>query len=317
MSEIPSMHLWESIDSLASIPGPVVIALGAFDGLHLGHQEVIARAVGLAREVGGTAVVGTFEPHPMRVLSPSASPLILTSLPHKARILATLGIDHLLVVEFTKDFACQVPEHFLVALTAAARPLGGIVTGADFCFGRERLGNVAMLEDFGTRHGFRSTAVPPVLLDGQRISSTWLRRAVESGDFATCKRLLGRPHTVLGTVQHGQQVGRTIGFPTANLFVHSEQLPPHGVYAVQAWLDNGTPLDGVANLGLRPTVAHQAAPRLEVHLFGFSGDIYGRDLEVRFHRFLRPERVFQDIAELKGQIERDAQAARIALAARQ
>ena len=309
------MQVIRSISDLDKIPGPVVLAVGVFDGIHLGHQAVIGEALDLADEIGGAMTLATFEPHPARVLRPENAPLVLTSLPHKEKLLARLGVGYLLVIPFTPELAVEDPVRFTLGLVAAARPLGGIVTGSDFCFGRERGGNPALLARLGAEHGFRVRAVDAVLVDGERVSSTRLRRAVQAGDFALCHRLLGREHTVLGTVVEGRRLGRTLGFPTANLSVHSEQLPPHGVYAVEAWID-GHHLGGVANLGLRPTIETEGSLRkvLEVHLFDFHEDIYGHDMEVRFVRFLRDEQTFSGIDELRAAIEADARTARKVLA---
>ena len=263
----------------------------------------------LAGELGGSMVVGTFDPHPSRVLRPDAPSRLLTSLPHKRRLLERMGVEHLLVIPFTDQFASQEPEAFVLAMVDAARPLGGIVTGEDFCFGNGRRGNIRMLAEIGREHGFKAIAVPPVAVDGSRVSSTALRRAVELGDFEACQRLLGRRHTVLGVVIRGRELGRTLGFPTANLAVASEQLPPHGVYAMRAWLD-GREFAGVANLGVRPTVDEEPLPKLEVHLFGLREDIYGRELELEFVRFLRPEKRFDGLEDLKAQIALDAEEAR-------
>ncbi len=307
------MQVWNSIKDLAEIPGPVVLALGVFDGVHLGHQAVLSRAMELAETLGGTAVATTFHPHPLRVLRPEKAPLLLTSLPHQKLLLSRLGIGHLLVIPFTAEFATSAAIDFVDALVSSARPLGGIVTGTDFCFGRARSGDAAMLESEGQKRGFTAIAIPPVLVDTHRVSSTLVRRAVSHGDFAACTRLLGRQHAVLGTVVRGRELGRTIGFPTANLHVHSEQLPPMGVYAVTACLDQQW-LPGVANLGRRPTVETNGQPLLEVHLFDFERDLYGRDIEVSFQHFLRPEMSFSGLEALTAQIHQDAAQAREMLA---
>lgn len=302
-----------SIAELASLRGPVVLALGVFDGLHLGHQEVLAQAQALARRIGGTAVASTFHPHPRRLLHPEGAPLLLTSLPHFEVLLQRAGMEHLLVIPFSKEFAASEPMDFITALAMAATRLGGIVTGTDFCFGRARSGNAAMLAEAGAAIGFDTVAVPPVLVDGERVSSTMVRQAVQAGDFALAARLLGRPHTVLGTVVKGRQLGRTLGFPTANLHVHNEQLPPLGVYAARAEMD-GMKYPAVANLGRRPTIEADGQPLLEVHLFDFTGDIYDRQLEVRFCKFLRAEMAFPGLDALRAQIAIDADTARAVLA---
>ena len=310
------MLVLTSVPDLARVPGPVVLAVGVFDGIHLGHQAVVSTALDLAGMIDGTMALATFEPHPARVLRPETAPYVLTSLPHKKLLAARLGVGHMLIVPFTRALANEEPSSFVESLVRAARPLGGIVCGADFAFGRGRSGNPALLAALGETHGFRVLPVAPVMLDGEGISSTRLRQAVRTGDFALCRRLLGREHSVLGTVVEGRRLGRSLGFPTANLSVHSELLPPDGVYAVQVRVEDRR-FGGVANQGIRPTVEAPGAVRriLEVHLFDFAGDLYGRDIEVRFVRFLREERAFANLDELSAAIRADAEAARQALAA--
>lgn len=307
------MQILDNIAGLAGLRGPVVLALGVFDGLHVGHLEVLSRAKALAAGSGGTAVASTFHPHPRRLLRPDDAPLLLTSLPHFELLIGRIGMEHLLVIPFSVDFAASEPMAFITSLCTAAKPLGGIVTGTDFCFGRARSGNASMLAEAGRAMGFTAVAVPPVLVDGERVSSTLVRQAVQAGDFARCERLLGRPHTVLGTVVAGRKLGRTMGFPTANLHVHNEQLPPLGVYAVTV-SHEGRTFPGVANLGLRPTIGDIRQPLLEVHLLDFDGDLYGKDIEVAFVRFLRAEMTFAGLDALRGQIAMDATAARAVLA---
>ena len=299
------------ISELASLGEPIHLAIGVFDGIHLGHQAVIAAAIKSAERSGGIPVVVTFDPHPIAVLRPDAAPRILASVPHQQKILAQYGIEHLLVIEFSRDFAAQAAEDFIRDLANSCQPLSQICVGAEWNFGRGRAGNVALLQKMGAELGFQVTGVEPVLDEGGAvISSTLVRRAVRDGEFARAKELLGRDYTVLGDVVEGRKLGRTIGFPTANLAVHSEQLPPNGVYAVRVEL-GGESLRGVANLGTRPTVDGDGARRLlEVHLFDFDGDIYGQTMEVWFDQFLREERKFDGVDALKAQIAKDATAAR-------
>ena len=299
-----------SIASLAEIPGPLYLAIGVFDGVHLGHRAVLARALADAQSGSGTAVAVTFDPHPLRVLRPEQAPRLLTSTGHKIRLIRSLGISHLLVIPFDHDFAATPPEVFIHALASSARPLREICVGHEWSFGKGRAGNLALLQKLGGQLGFSEVGVPPVTIDGQIVSSTLIRGAVESGDLATAARLLGRDYTVLGTVVKGDRIGRKLGFPTANLAAHNEQFPPNGVYAVQVQR-NGETLRGVANIGVRPTVAHATGERLlEVHLFDFAEDIYGQDLEVTFRKFLRPEQKFPNLEALKAQITHDVAAAR-------
>ncbi len=299
-----------TIAELGEISGPLFLAIGVFDGVHLGHQAVIQRALEDAQRGGGTAVVVTFDPHPVRVLRPAQAPRLLTSTAHKLRLIHGLGVARQLIIHFDAAFAATPPEDFIRALAAAAQPLREICVGFEWSFGRGRAGNLALLERLGTELGFSEVGVPAVEIDGEIVSSTLIRRAVEAGDLARAARLLGREFTLLGTVIEGDRLGRTIGFPTANLSAHNEQYPPNGVYAVE--VQRGTEqLRGVVNIGVRPTIKNASGERvLEVHLFDFAGDIYGEDLEVAFRRFLRPEQKFAGLDELRAQIARDAEQAR-------
>jgi len=308
------LKILSSIAELAGIPGPLCVAIGVFDGVHLGHQELIRRTMEEAERLSATAVVLTFHPHPVRVLRPEAAPRLLTSTPHKQRLIESLGCPVFVCQKFDLDFAAQPPEAFIEALAAAGHPLLRICVGHNWSFGKNRSGNVPLLEELGRKLGFETIEIDPVLADGELVSSTRIRRAVEAGDFATARRLLGRDYTILGTVRRGQQLGGRIGFPTANLAAHNEQFPPDGVYAVRA-LVRGQWLDGVANIGTRPTVNASPERLLEVHLFGFSGDCYGEDIEVRFEKFLRSERKFPSVDALKEQIALDAAEAKSSLAA--
>ena len=303
-----------AISDLQSIPGPLFLAIGVFDGVHLGHQAVMHRALEDARREGGKVVVVSFDPHPIRVLRPDQAPRLLTSTAHKLRLIADLGVTRQLVIHFDHTFAATPPEEFIRALAAAANPLCEICVGFEWSFGKGRAGNLALLQRLGGELGFAEVGVPAVEIDGEIVSSTLIRGAVENGDLARAARLLGREFTILGTVVEGDRLGRTLGFPTANLSAHNEQYPPNGVYAVdvrrgEEWLR------GVANIGVRPTVKQTSGERLlEVHLFDFAEDIYDEDLEITFRRFLRPEQKFGSIELLREQIGRDAAAARSALA---
>jgi riboflavin kinase/FMN adenylyltransferase len=302
------LKVLESIAGLAAIPGPLCVAIGVFDGVHLGHQELIGRTMHEADRLGATAAALTFHPHPARVLRPESAPHLLTSAMHKQRLLKALGCPVLACQAFDREFAAQPPEVFIEALVQAARPLKMICVGHNWAFGKNRSGNAALLNELGRRLDFQTLEIEPVTVDGELVSSTRIRRAVQEGDFATARTLLGRDYTILGTVRRGQQLGGRIGFPTANLAAHNEQFPPDGVYAVRAMLE-GKSLGGVANIGTRPTVNDSPERLLEVHLFDFSADCYGKDLEVSFAGFLRPEKKFASVEELKAQIARDAASA--------
>lgn len=299
------MKVFYSLSELSQVPGPLYVAIGVFDGVHLGHQTLIRRAMDEAARAQGSAVVLTFHPHPARVLRPDSAPHLLTSTPHKLRLIEELGCRYLLQTTFDAAFAAQPPETFIEALVQSAGSLRMVCVGHNWAFGRGRSGNVALLAALGERFGFETLEIDPVEVNGELVSSTRIRKAVEAGDFETARRFLGRDYTILGTVLRGAGRGREIGFPTANLSAHNERFPPNGVYAVRALLDFRW-LEGVANVGVRPTIGSALERVLEVHIFNYSGDCYGHDLEVKFERFLRPERKFSSIEELREQIVRDA-----------
>ena len=304
------MRVLRSIPELTQIPGPVFLAIGVFDGVHLGHQAVISTAARHAADAGGTAVVVTFDPHPAKILRPQESPRLLTATQHKIALIRALGVSHLLVLTFDRDLASTAPTDFVRQLVAAARPLREICVGQEWSFGKNRAGNLTLLKELGAQLNFNVVGVEPVTSDGTIVSSTAIRKAVEAGDFATATRMLGRDYTILGTVEEGKHLGRSLGFPTANLSAHSEQFPPNGVYAAEGLL-GGKTVQGVVNLGVRPTVADGAPQRvLEFHLFDVDRDLYGEDIELRFLRYLRPERKFENLAALREQIGQDVATAR-------
>jgi len=308
------MEVLYDIADLKRLHGPLHFAIGVFDGVHLGHKAVIEAARASAKE-GGTAVVVTFDPHPVQVLSPRNAPRLLTASAHKLFLLdRVLKVDSVLIVSFNLEFSEQTGEEFVRALLENS-PCGvaRICVGEQWQFGKGRSGDVQLLRDLGNEHGFEVAGVGIVETGGMRVSSTRIREAIGAGDFEVANSLLGRRYTVFGTVIEGQKLGRTIGFPTANLTVHQEQLPPTGVYAVRA-AGAGESWDGVANLGYRPTVAGGEVKRiLEVHLFGLEYEIYGEELEVEFVQFIRPEKKFDGVEALKEQIGRDVETARAVL----
>lgn len=309
------MKILHSIEQLSELKGPVMLSIGVFDGVHIGHQVVLRQSLTAARQAAGTSVALTFDPHPARVLRPENAPRLLTSTQHKARLIGELGMENLLIVPFDMAFAQQPPEVFIRRLAGACRPLRQIAVGHQWAFGRGRSGNVELLRTLGAELGFDVVEVPSVVADGETISSTRIREAVERGDLATAKRWLGRDYTILGTVESGDRVGRTIGFPTANLRAHNEQFPPNGVYAVRVTI-NGELFSGVANIGVRPTVTGGAGDRkLEVHVMDFHGDLYEKELDVDFVKFLRDERKFDGVETLKRQIASDIATAREVLSA--
>ena len=304
------MQTLHSITELAALPGPLFLAIGVFDGVHRGHQAVISTSTRHAHSADGTPVVVTFDPHPARILRPKEAPHLLTATQHKIALIRALGVGHLLVVKFDKNFAATSPENFVEQLVQNSKPLREICVGHEWSFGKNRAGNLDLLQKLGARFDFNVVGIPPVKVNGTVVSSTAIRQAVEAGEFAKAASMLGREYTILGTVSGGEKLGKKIGFPTANLSAHSEQFPPDGVYFAEAWLD-GVLLHGVVNLGFRPTMSSGQPQRiLEIHLLDFDQDIYGKDLEIRFVRYLRPEKKFESVDALVRQIEVDVRQAR-------
>jgi len=304
------MRVLRSISELAELSGPLYLAIGVFDGVHLGHQAVISTSAKHAQAAGGTPVVVTFDPHPVKVLRPDDAPHLLTATQHKIALIRDLGVAHLLVLHFDKSFAATSPEDFVQQLVDGSKPLREICVGHEWSFGKGRAGNLALLKKLGATYDFNVIGVEAVKVNGEVVSSTAIRQAIEAGNLVKATQMLGREYTILGTVVRGEQLGRKLGFPTANLSAHSEQFPPNGVYVSEARI-GGTLYRGVANLGFRPTVAAGKPVRLlELHLFDLDREIYGEEMEVRFVRYLRPERKFPDVDALRDQIAADVRQAR-------
>ena len=304
------METLRSISELSRLPGPLFLAIGVFDGVHLGHQTVISTSAEHAKAANGTPVVVTFDPHPEKILRPQSAPHLLTATPHKIALIRELGVGHLLIITFDKQFAATEPEDFARQLVGHSKPLREICVGHQWSFGKNRRGNLELLKKLGAQFDFNVVGIPPVTVNGEVVSSTTIRQAVEAGDLKKAAKMLGREYTILGTVVRGDDLGKKIGFPTANLSAHNEQFPPNGVYFAEAKLDGGR-YPGVVNLGYRPTVSSSKTERvLEIYLLDFDRDIYGKDLEVRFISYLRPEKKFENVDALVRQIERDVQQAR-------
>lgn len=300
------------LEELADLGQPLHLALGVFDGVHLGHQAVIARAVEAAKREGGLAGLLTFDPHPIQVIAPAKAPAaLLETLDHKACLVAGLGLGIFIPLHFDMKMAAMEASEFIGKLAAAS--VKTIAVGEDWRFGHNRGGDVNFLRNEAETRGFHLEAVPPVMFDGDRISSTRIRQAIHDGNLAEAARMLGRPYAVSGKVVRGDQLGRTIGFPTANIATGNVQLPPDGVWAVKVSDSTGNLRPGVANLGVRPTVGG-GKRLLEVHLFDFIGELYDHLLDVRFEKFLRPEMKFNSVEALRKQIEKDAGIARVCLA---
>jgi riboflavin kinase/FMN adenylyltransferase len=286
-----------------------VIALGNFDGFHLGHQAVVGRAVQRGAHERRPVIVATFDPHPVRHFKPDAPPFRLTTLNQRERLFAQAGADAMLVFHFGDELAATNAEDFVTQLLARQLGAAGVVTGEDFTFGKGRGGNADVLRELGAEHGIQAETVAPVLLDGERISSGRIRKSLMAGDPRSATRLLTRPFAIEGVVVDGDKRGRAMGWPTANVELGNYLRPAYGIYAVRVTLDDGSEHDGVASLGIRPTFE---PPRelLEAVLFDFDGDLYGRTIEVALHAFLRPEAKFDSIEALKTQMDADAAQAR-------
>ncbi len=302
----------QRLDSRETIPDPLrgaVIALGNFDGFHLGHQAVVREAVEWARRESRPVIVATFDPHPVRFFRPDTPPFRLTTLDQRQELFAAAGADAMLVFHFDALFAANTAEDFVVRLLHHRFGAAGVVTGEDFTFGKARGGNLALLHELGARLGIKASSVGPVKLGEEIVSSSRIRDGLREGDCATAARLLTRPFAIRGVVQHGDKLGRTIGYPTANLPLGSYLRPRYGIYAVTGRLADGTTLKGAANLGIRPTF-DPPKELLEAYFFDWSGDLYGQEIEVAFHHFLRPEAKFDTLDALTAQMELDCAKAR-------
>ncbi|MFN4275206.1 MAG: bifunctional riboflavin kinase/FAD synthetase [Ferrovibrio sp.] len=307
------MRLLRSSASFPPALRGAVAAIGNFDGVHLGHRALIAAARAQAESSGGKPVaVMTFEPHPRRFFVPSSPPFRLDALETKARILESLGVNATLALPFDAQLAAQSPQDFVDHILARDLGLSHVVVGYDFTFGKARSGNTDLLHELGARHGIGVTVVA-AQGDSEAYSSSRVRKLLEAGDLAGANRLLARPWEIIGTVEHGDKRGRELGYPTANVALSDFQVPKFGIYAVRCEVD-GRWYDGVASLGIRPTF-DQTDVKLEVYLFDFSGDLYGRSMRVEFHAFLRPELKYEGPEALKRQIALDVTEAKRALAA--
>jgi riboflavin kinase/FMN adenylyltransferase len=292
------------------------VTVGNFDGVHRGHQALVAAAVAEARLLGGTAIALTFDPHPSRVLSPDRAPRALMTVEQKAEILDALGAERLAVLPFTRELSHESPEDFARLVLEEALAARVVVVGSGFRFGHRRSGDVALLTALGRRMGFRVVAMDPVLHEGAPISSTRIREALARADVEAAAELLGRPFFVDGTVVRGAGRGRTLGIPTANLDLVNETLPGRGVYACRCHgrgAGEPGPWDAVVNVGRRPTFGG-GETTVEAHLLDYEGDLYGRTLRVEFWELLRDERSFRGPEALVAQIRDDIAHARTVLA---
>jgi riboflavin kinase/FMN adenylyltransferase len=294
--------------------GGCVLTIGNFDGVHRGHQALLERLAALAASLRLPAVMLTFEPHPVELLAPQRAPARLTRFREKMDVLAGQPLDRVVCARFDRAFAATSARGFIDDVLCARLGVRHLLIGDDFRFGCGGEGNFETLLVAARAGRFALTRVDTVRHDGARVSSTRVRELLACGEFGAAAQLLGRPYTLCGRVAPGQRIGRSIGFPTANIALRRNASPLSGVYAVTAHDGAGTALRAVANVGRRPTLGGSEA-RLEVHVLDFDGDLYGRELRVRFHRRLRPEQRFAGLDELKAQIARDVSAARAVHAA--
>ncbi|MBT4010624.1 MAG: bifunctional riboflavin kinase/FAD synthetase [Actinobacteria bacterium] len=293
-----------------------VLTIGAYDGVHRGHRKVIAEVCRLAEERGLGSAVVTFDRHPASVVRPESAPLLLTDLEQKLELLAATGVDQTLVVPFDEQRAAETAEDFVTNVLVGCLKVKLIVVGEDFHFGFRRLGNVALLREMGQALGFAVTGLGLVGMDGEpardheQVSSTFIRRALGRGDLARANAMLGRPYEVRGTVVKGDQRGRTLGFPTANVRVDASiLLPADGVYAGRVELPSGERRDAALSLGTRPHFFNDGDLLLEAHLIDFSGDLYGQEVNVSFEKNLRPQQKFENLEALVAQLEKDVASA--------
>ena len=293
----------------ANIQRPTVLTLGVFDGLHLGHQEIMRRVVERAGATGTVATAITFDPHPRAVLHPETAPPLLQTLDQRLANFEVLGIEQAIVIAFDHDFASQPADDFLHEIIHDRLHAKEVYLGKGFAFGKDRGGDIGLLRTMSKELGFFADEVPEVRLRGRRISSSNIRKMLATGHVNLARRMLGRPYGVEGVIVRGDRRGHTIGFPTANLHPHNRVLPKFGVYATATLVD-GKWRKSITNIGIRPTFGGDAEPSIESYIFDFDGDLYGDVLRVRFLHRIRDERKFSGIEELKTQIGRDTERAR-------
>jgi riboflavin kinase/FMN adenylyltransferase len=289
---------------------PVALTVGNFDGLHRGHQAMLRRLLDGARARGLQSCVLTFEPHPREFFSPLSAPTRLASLREKLELLAAHGVARTHVQRFDGAFASLAPEAFVEQVLAKRLKARWLLIGEDFRFGAKRAGDVRLLAELGSRHGFEVEILPAVTRSGVRVSSSAVRAALAAGNLDAAGELLGRPYSISGRVIHGRKLGRELGFATANVQLKHNRPPLSGIFAVRVHGVGTSSRPAVASLGVRPTITASGRAVLEVHLFDFSADLYGAHMRVEFLHKIRDEEKYSDLAALKAQIERDCEAAR-------
>lgn len=282
-----------------------VATIGSFDGVHLGHQAILRQLIQVAREKNLPAVVIVFEPQPHEFFAGDKAPARLMRMREKLEALWSAGVDKVLCLHFNQELRSLSAEQFIDRVLVQGLAIKHLVVGDDFRFGCDRKGDFALLQIKGAELGFEVTDTHTLEIDGKRVSSTRIRHLLEAGDFAEAEKLLGKPYGIYGRVVYGKQLGRQLGVPTANVDLRRYRSPLHGVFAVTAIFKDGTQVQGVANIGVRPTVNGLKKPLLEVHLFNFSRDIYGVVIDVVFRHKLRDEQKFASLDELKAQLQTD------------
>jgi riboflavin kinase/FMN adenylyltransferase len=300
-----TMRLIRGLHNLRPEDHGCVATIGTFDGVHRGHQAVFRSLHDVGSKLGLHSTVITFEPQPMEFFRPDEAPARLTRLREKLQVLQACGIDSVLVLEFSRRLASMGAETFIDEILVRGLGVEHLYVGDDFRFGRARSGNASMLRDAGELHGFAVDDMDTHMIDGERVSSTRIRQCLADDDLETATELLGRPYSICGRVSHGDKRGRTIGFPTLNIPAHRRKTPLHGVYAVRVKGLGDTAVEGVANIGRRPTVDDGKEVILEVHLFNFDREVYGMQIEVEFVAHLRNEIKFDSFDDLKIQIRND------------
>jgi riboflavin kinase/FMN adenylyltransferase len=302
------MNIIHAANELKPAGRKVCLAIGFFDGVHLGHQQIIRQTITDARQHDALALVLTFDRHPNTVVAPDHVPPLIYSLPQKLRAIESLGADTLLLIHFDETFSGQTGEDFIRSLARDVGQIQSLCVGADFVFGHKRSGNVALLKKLGGELGFHVHGLAAVSLDNEIVSSTRIRELIRAGDLDTVCQMLGRPYAISSRVVHGEHLGQQLGFPTANLDPTGLALPPNGVYAALTYV-SGRPYRTALNIGFRPTVAQKSKMlHIEAHLLDFSDNLYGEELEVQIAEKLREERKFSSKSGLQEQIGRDISA---------
>ena len=309
------MRVWRTISERSRLP--TALTIGNFDGVHRGHQVMLARLKDQARALSLRACVLTFEPHPLELFAPQTAPTRLTSLREKLELLAAHGVECVQVSRFDRAYAGRSPQDFIEHVLLAGLGMRWLLIGDDFRFGARRAGNFALLQEASGRFGFSVEAMPTVQLGGVRVSSSAVRAALAAGRLAEAEALLGRPYSISGRVVHGEKLGRKIGYPTANVQLRHNRPPLSGIFAVRTVDGAGHTRHGAASLGLRPTVDDSGRAKLEVHLFDFAGELYGQHLRVDFLHKIRDEEKFPDLESLQARIARDCEIAKQFLNAKQ